>query len=348
MNHIFSPSNWKSAHLSSAVSFLKLTGLCLGLCLAAFCLSTVSAFPQSFQVLPTGGGPEDMVIDSMSTPPRLLVSCASRRPEYPVYGEIEAVDPVNGSRKILKRIGEPAGLVFRPHGISMAAAGELQYLYVISHNDAAGSHPIIKYQVDKDALVFVEILESRLLVSPNALQAYPDGSIVVCNDAAVRNDMKEKIFYQKKGNILLYDGRGNWSIVASKIGMPAGLAGLGSRIFVSAALENKLYEFKLDDGQLTGKRVLSEIKGPDNIRFHNGRLLVTSHYKPFKFIGHTRKKSNISPSLVLSVDPATGKTVQLFQDNGRKISAASVAVIMDGKLIIGQIFEPFIVLTGNK
>lgn len=333
-----------SAHFVRPVNFIKLTGLCLGLFLGF----SLSAFPQSFQVLPTGGGPEDMVVDSLSTPPRLLVSCASRRPEYPVYGEIEAIDPVTGTRQIMKRTGEPTGLVFRPHGISIATAGEVQYLYVISHNDAAGTHPIIKYLVDKDVLVFVEILESRLLVSPNALQAYPDGSVVVCNDAAVRNDMKEKILYQKKGNVLFYDGRGNWSIAAAKLGMPAGLSGMGSRIFVSAALENKLYEYKLDDGQLTGKKVLADIKGPDNIRFHDGRLLVTSHYKPFKFIGHTKNKSRISPSLVLSVDPATGKTIRLFQDNGKKISAASVAVVLNSQLIIGQIFEPFIVLTSFK
>ncbi len=130
-----------------------------------FCLlSNVSpSSSQTLKVFQTGGGPEDMVIDSLANPPRLLVSCTSRRPEYTPYGEIEAVDPVDGTRKVMQRTGEPAGLVFRPHGISLMQAGEIQYLYTITHDDKNRVHPVIKYQVDGDKLVFVERYDSRLL-----------------------------------------------------------------------------------------------------------------------------------------------------------------------------------------
>lgn len=320
-----------------ADSSIKLTALLWML------LFTFAASAQTpIKLLPTGYGPEDMVIDSMSNPPRLLISCASRRTEYPKYGEIESMDPAKGTRQIIKRIGEPAGLVFRPHGISLVKAGEIQYLYVISHNDAKGEHPVLRYQIDDDTLVFVEELTSRLLVSPNALQAYPDGSVVVCNDAAVRGDLKETIFRQKKGNILFYDGRGNWSIMANKIGMPAGLAGIGKNIYVSATTENKLYSFELNDGQLKNKSLLAEVTGPDNIRFHDGKLLTTSHSKSMKFVAHVKNRNHKSPSLVLSIDTQTGKSTRLFYDNGKIISAASVALIFNHQLIIGQIFEPFI------
>jgi hypothetical protein len=303
---------------------------------------------DSQQVLPSlrlfdsGYGPEDIVVDSLHNPPRLLVSCASRRPEYPKYGEIEAIDPAKGIRMVMTRVDEPASLVFRPHGISLVEAGEIQYLYVISHDDLKGIHPIIRYQVDEDTLVFVEALNTKLLVSPNALQGYPDGSLLVCNDAADRNNMKEKIFRQKKGNILYYDGLGSWAIVADKLGMPAGLTGLGNRIFVSGTLENKLYSYQFIDGQLTDKKQVCVIKGPDNIRINNNLLIVTSHSKPIKFILHTKNKSRNSPSLVFSVDPRTGKSTRLFYNNGKLISAASVALILNNQLVIGQIFEPFI------
>ncbi len=315
--------------------------------LTAFvCLLLLLGIPAPAQspikLLPSGYGPEDIVIDSLSTPPRILVSCSSRRAEYPKYGEIEAIDPVKGSRIVMKRTGEPAGLIFRPHGISLATAGEIQYLYVISHNDAAGIHPVIRYQIDGDNLVFVEELNSRLLVSPNALQAFSDGSVVVCNDAAVRGDIKETILRQKKGNILFYDGQGNWSIMAREIGMPAGLAGLGNKIFVSASTENKLYSFLLKDGQLSNKTVLAEITGPDNIRFYKGSLITTSHSKTLKFVRHVKNTKSKSPSMVLSVNPSSGKITRLLYDNGKIISTASVAVILDNQLIIGQIFEPFI------
>jgi hypothetical protein len=316
------PIRGSSGYLPSATSHLRL-------------------IPSS-RLLSSGYGPEDIVLDSIHTPPRLLVSCASRRSEYPVYGEIESIDPVSGSRLVLSRIGEPKGFAFRPHGISLVLSGEFQYLYVISHDDQNGKHPIVQYQVDGNNLVLVRILETKLLVSPNALQAYPDGSLLVCNDAGTRNSMKEKILGQKLGNILFYDGRGNWSIVAAKLAMPAGLTGMGDQVFVSAALENTLFSFRLVDGQLSERKQVCRIKGPDNIRIHNNKLIVTSHSKPIKFILHTRKKSQISPSLVLSIDPKTGKSEQLFYDKGNLISAASVALIFNNQLVIGQIFEPFI------
>lgn len=342
-------TNCKRAYHSFKLPILLLYTALVCLIFPSFSLPAHSSpghpvFPAS-RILPSGSGPEDIVLDSVHNPPRLLVSCSARRSEYPAYGEIEAIDPVNGTRKVLARIGEPEKLVFRPLGISLVQAGELQYLYAITHDDIRGIHPIIQYQVDRDTLIFVKLLDTKLLVSPNALQVYPDGSLLVCNDAGKRNSMKEKIFRQKKGNILYFDGRGNWSIVADKLGMPAGLTGMGNRIFVSAALENMLYSFQLTDGILTGKQEVCRIKGPDNIRINSNKLLITSHSKPLKFIRHVKNKSQCSPSLVLSVDPLTGFSTRLFYDDGRQISAASVALVFNNQLIIGQIFEPFILLS---
>ena len=219
---------------------------------------------------------------------------------------------------------------------------------MITHDDQKNVHPIIQYLIDGDDLIFVKLLSSRLLISPNALQAFPDGSLLVCNDAAERNNMKEKIFRLKRGNVVFCDNRGNWSVVADKLGMPAGLTGMGNRIFVSGTLENKLYSYQLADGQLTNKKLVCIIKGPDNIRICNGNLIVTSHSKPFKFIRHVKDKSRESPSLVLSVDPLTGKSARLFYDDGKQISAASVALIFNNQLVIGQIFEPCIGLSCIK
>jgi hypothetical protein len=271
-----------------------------------------------------------------------LISCASRRPIYPAYGEIESLIPGNQTTTVMIRTGEPATLIFKPHGISLIQVAEIQYLFVITHDDQNQHHPIVQYQVDGDTLHFVRLLDSPLLVSPNALQAYPDGSLLVCNDAANRNNPKEKIFRQKKGNIIGYDGHGNWSILARNLGMPAGLAGLGNQVFVSAALENIVYQFLYADGALSGKTELARIKGPDNIRWHNGKLLITSHSKPIKFIIHTKNPTRKSPSGVFSLDPQTGEQSPLFHDKGSLISAASVAIILRNQLFIGQIFEPFI------
>lgn len=337
MKRVFSLSIYKSKRYSRAVSLIGLTAL------------LILGFPQISQpqstpltLLHSGYGPEDLVLDSLHNPPRILVSCSSRRPEYPKYGEIEAFIPETGARTILTRTGEPKGLVFRPHGISLVQAGEIQYLYVISHDDQKGRHPVIQYGLENDQLIFIRMISSPLLISPNALQAYPDGSILVCNDAAERNSMKEKIFKLKRGNVVFFDESGNGSKVAKELGMPAGLTADGNTVYVSAALENRIYSFQYSDGQLSNKEIVSKIKGPDNIRIHNSRLIVTSHSKPFRFISHVKNSHRRSPSLVLSVDPHTGKSLRLFYDSGQKISAASAAIIVNNQLVIGQIFEPLI------
>ena len=241
---------WLSINFKRVGNSIKLPTLLLMFFLSQFPLYSFPLFPsydlnvlESLRLLPTGYGPEDIVVDSLNTPPRLLVSCASRRLEHPAYGEIEAIDPAKGKRFVMKRIGEPGGLTFRPHGISLVKAG---------------------------------------------------------------------------------------------------LIGMGNRIFVSAALENKLYSYRFIDGQLTDKEQVCRIKGPDNIRIHNDNLIITSHSKTIKFIRHTKNKSRKSPSLVLSVNPRTGISTQLFYDNGKLISAASVALIFNNQLVIGQIFEPYI------
>jgi hypothetical protein len=294
--------------------------------------------PKSQSLQPTGYGPEDLVIDSLNNPPRILISTCARRDEYPAWGEIQTFDPETGKVETLPRVNEPEGLVFRPHGISLLNSDGNRYLFVISHDDVSGKHPVLVYRVEPDRLVCERVLEDPLLVSPNALQAYPDGSILVCNDAARRGSMKEKIFRQKKGNIIRFDGK-QWVIVAKRLGMPAGLAGSGEDVYVCTSLENKLYKFTYAHGKLTEKQLVCKVKGGDNIRIYPGFLLTTSHFKPLKFIGHVGNKSKPSPSRIIKVDLPSGTPKILFEDDGRLFSAASVTLLWKNKLITGQIFE---------
>jgi hypothetical protein len=298
---------------------------------------------KSQSLLPAGYGPEDLVVDSLNNPPRILISSCGRREEYPAWGEIQAFDPESGTITNLPRVNEPEDLVFRPHGLSLVTTGPDRYLYVISHDDQGGKHPVIRYLVESGRLVFQRMMEDPLLVSPNALQAYPDGSILVCNDAGKRGSMTEKIFRQKKGNIIRFDGT-RWSIVAKRLGMPAGLAGSGSEVFVCTSLENKMYRFTYRNGQLSDKIKFCRIKGGDNIRIYPGYLLTTSHFRPIKFIAHVGNREKASPSRILRISLPSGKPETLFEDDGRMFSTASVAVVWKKTLIAGQIFEPNILV----
>lgn len=314
-------------------------------------ISSCASLPQSpvadSMLIETGYGPEDMVIDNSrlnesTGNASLLISCSSRREKYPDYGEIERYFSGDSITHTLTRQNEPKDLVFRPHGISITGNGSEKFLYVINHDDERDQHPVLKYRIKNDKLALEEIFNHKLLVSPNALHAFSDGSFLVCNDAMKRNSMADKILRLKRSNIIFYDGKGNWSVVADKMGMVTGLNYKKGKVYASAALENKLYVFNFKEGELYNKQVLAKIKGPDNIRFHDESLLLTSHFKPFKFIRHVNNPAKESPSLVYSINLESGEKSILYSNPGNEISAASVALILSKKLYVGQIFEPWI------
>jgi hypothetical protein len=291
----------------------------------------------------TGFGPEDMVIDSFSNIQGILISSCSRREEYGDYGEIERFIPGTIRSEIVKRIGEPENMVFKPHGISIAREKGDGFLYVISHDDENNKQFIIKYKIEADHLAFERLFESPLLVSPNALHAFGDGRLLVCNDAKKRNSLLEKILKLKTSNIVYFNENENWEIIADKIGYAAGLEYSDGKFFVSAALENKLYSFDFDGKKVSNKKVLAKINGPDNIRLYKDKLIVAAHYKAMAFIKHVNSKEKYSPSTVYSIDQKHGNLKLLYSNDGSIISGSSTAVIYKERLFINQIFEPWII-----
>ena len=294
-------------------------------------------------LIEVGPGPEDLVIDPSQEYARLLISSCDRR-ERGIQGEIISYRLDDGSVQVLKRRGEPAGVKLNPHGIDLARVNGTWMLYVISHE--GDRHPIYQYEVHSDHLNFVKGYWDPLIVSPNALTVFPDGSFMVCNDAAKHGSMMEKILKMRRSTIVYCDGRANYTVAASRLGMPAGMNHLGNTLFVSDATGNKIYTFRISDGALSQKKKLCRIKGPDNIRFTaGGELLVAAHEKTLRFVRHVSNPTVPSPTVIYRIDPATGAKTRIFSDTGSLISAGSVAVEWEGYLYIGQIFESHLLKT---
>ena len=141
-------------------------------------------------------GPEDMVLDSSLVNPRLIISCCGRREAHKPYGEMVSLDLVTGEQYVMKRLGEPEGILFRPHGIYLD--GDL--LYVISHEKEPDYHPVLLYRVDGEQLHFVELIHTKLQNSPNALVTGPHGEIYLVNDSGKRGSLWEKALKLKHAN----------------------------------------------------------------------------------------------------------------------------------------------------
>ena len=297
---------------------------------------------DSTERITVGPGPEDMVLDSLHGSPRLLVSCTGRREVHAPYGEIESLELSSGKRAILPRTGEPPELKFRPHGIYLDG----QVLYVISHEREPDLHPVLVYRVREDRLEFMEKVTSPLLHSPNALVTGPRGEIYVVNDSGKRGSMIEKALKLKRASVVRLarneEGIMTGEVVAVKLGYPAGINRIGETLFAGDAILHRIHLFRITGEGLEPAGEIRGVKGNDNIRIHQGKILTPGHVKPFRFIKHAGNPEKLSPVSVFLADPVTGQVKTLFQTDGSLISAGSSAIIHGDDLYICQVFNPFI------
>lgn len=305
-----------------------------------------SASDLQTKQIEVGYGPEDMVLQDASIQ-RILISCSARRETQPPFGEIMYYEPSEKIAGTMVRNGMPDSLYFQPHGIFLDPSARPERLYVISHEHDEGFHPVYVWEVHGDTLEFIELITSPLLHSPNALTLGADGSVYIVNDSGKRGSLAEKMFRLNRANIIrmVKDHNGTWqgTIVAEKLGYPAGINRIGDVLYAGDAINHVLHCFRIrEDGSLETLEPISGLRGNDNIRVIDGMLYLTGHVKPFKFIGHAGNPEKLSPVTAWMVDPGTGTITTLFEDDGSRISAGSTALVIGNKLYISQVFDPYL------
>ena len=312
-----------------------------GFCWVMACKPLSPDTLRETEKIEVGPGPEDMVLDTLYGP-RLIISCSARRDAYQPYGEIESLDLLTRERKILTRHKEPDSLLFKPHGIFLDG----QTLYVISHEREPDLHPILLYRVHGDSLEFMELINNPLLNSPNALVSGREGEIYVVNDSGKRGSIMEKILKLKRASLLMLkkDSLGLWSpqYMAIELSYPAGINRIGNTIYAGDAIQNQVHVYRVSEKGLKPQVSLKGLKGNDNIRIHDRKILTCCHVKPFRFIGHAKSSEKKSPAEVFLIDPKTGDSQSLFSTDGSQISGASTAIIFGDDLYISQVFDPYL------
>ncbi len=330
---------------------IKMTSkITLSLLLISILLSSCTSSSKKFLCTETritvGSGPEDMLIDRSTGEARLLISCADRRDREASFGEIVAYYPNSNKVDTLMRTGVPDSLYFHPHGIFLDSTVSPQLLYAISHEHNKKFHPIYVYEVGKDTLFFKEIISSELVYSPNALTLGPNGEILIVNDSGKRGSIMEKALKLNRANVVRLEqsSEGKWEakIVASDLGYPAGINRIGNTLYVGDAIHHKFHIYTISGDELIEEEPLKGLKGNDNIRIIDGMIYVPGHIKPFKFISHAKSSLNLSPVEVWKVNPETREITSIYYTEGREISAGSTALMLDEKLYICQVFDPYI------
>jgi hypothetical protein len=156
----------------------------------------------------------------------------------------------------------------------------------------------------------------------------------------------EKALKLKRASVMKLTKRsdGIWrsEMVAHRLGYPAGINRIGDQLYVGDAVLHKIHVYQISRQGLSPVGEISKLRGNDNIRIHEGRLLCPGHVKPLKFIAHAKKPEKKSPVDVYLADPATGEISILYSGDGSSISGGSTAIIYGDHLYICQVFDPFI------
>ena len=292
-------------------------------------------------------GPEDMLLDSLSSAvPRLILSCDERRKKEAYSAEICFIN-INQSDSLFlfERIGEPDDLNFHPHGIDLIQIGAKVFLYVISHDDASDMHYILKYEVVEDKLKFIHAYTHALMTSPNSVKALGNGGFIVTNDRKKRNNILNLLLRKRDGALVYFDGKNSYRIIEHHLGFPNGI-GIDTkqkRLYITTTTQNEFLTYGYNDAfELELEDCQSPLKGGDNIRIHGEMLLTTGHPHSMKFIQHMNNKKKYSPSKIYSYDTQTKLLKEVFSDDGAMISAASTALIFKNKMYVSQVFNDFI------
>ena len=313
-------------------------------------ISSCATLPKNMadkntQVVTVGPGPEDAVLDTITEQPRLLISCHARRTGDPFYSEIYAYYPADGSVHVLKR-REPAGLYFGPHGIDLVKVKDTLILLVVNHDMGKHENSILRYSVTKDELVFLNKIVDPLIVSPNAVTGFADGTLLISNDAGKQGDFTEAFFLLKRDKIIFWD-HNKCSVAAQKFCFANGITNSGGKVYLASTRQNKIWQFDFSDGKMLNKQTVAKVNGPDNIRICDGNLYVACHLRFLDFLKHMKTASHFSPTTVYKIDPISHQRSVVFYDDGAKLSAGSTGLLYKNKIYVTGVFDPKMAVATN-
>lgn len=308
-------------------------------------LSSCTSLPKQFQtkdeVISVGPGPEDMVVDTISEQPRLLISCNSRRTGEAYYGEINVYYPSSGAVKVLRR-NEPADVHFYPHGIDLVQVRDSLILLVANNDSHNHEQSILRYWVFKDSLLFLNKIVDPLIVSPNAVTGLPDGSILISNDMGKLGNFWEALFVLKRARIIYWDYN-KCSVAAGRFCYSNGITNRDGKVYLASTRQDKVWSFDFSGGKMTNKQVIAKEHGADNLRFDGNTLLVACHLRFLDFLKHMKDSSHYSPTTVYRIDLSTHQKTLAYFDDGKQISAGATGLIYSNYLYTSGVFDPKIV-----
>ena len=306
------------------------------------------------RAIPAVPGPEDIAIDHERK--LAYVSAYDRRA---VMSGAPGSDAVRGGIYVIDLSAPEADWAlspvtpsmpedFRPHGISLhVGADGARKLFAVSH-PAKGGDRVEIFDVAADGtLSHEESVESSLFVSLNDVVAVGPRSFYATNDHTTKSGLVRTLsdgLLLRNSNVVYFDGNAA-SVAADTLLYPNGInvSPDGQTVYVASALGMSMYVYErhAETGALTGADHVRLGTGVDNIDVQpDGTLLIGAHPKILDFVSHASDPAELSPSQVVRIEPSQKKAGTIYLNLGKEISGVSVAAGYGDKMLLGQVFEP--------
>jgi arylesterase/paraoxonase len=240
---------------------------------------------------------------------------------------------------------------FRPHGLSLHIdADGNRHLFVINHPADRASEPELVElfrEVAPGEFTHVRTFSDPLMISPNDIVAVGPGQFYVANDKVSGGVLAAALQqFGVGGSPLVYVDGERAEVVSGNIAAGGGISASNDlrQVYVAETSAQRLRVFERTGSGGTVRELARIPLGtsPDNIDVApDGSLWIGAHANVFALIQHfTAEKP--APSQVLRValrDGTQADIEQVYLNTGEAISASSVGVQIDGRLLIGSITE---------
>lgn len=248
---------------------------------------------------------------------------------------------------------------FHPHGISLwKNKNGNDRLFVVAHppSDENPNDPKLAtsqvdvFEIKGNSLTYIYTAKPSQAISLNDVAAVGPDSFYASIDKGSVTKFGQQIeqFGRLARSGVLY-GKGTATKRAlSELVYANGVQtdSTNGTLYVAETTGKRLSSYKIeDDGNLTFLAEQDIDSGLDNIEIdENGDLYIVGHPKTFDFLGHAGDAAKKSPSQVFRINQ-TGDAFavkEIYLNDGKEMSGASVAAPVGDRFLLGSVFEPFI------
>ena len=271
----------------------------------------------------------------------------------PTPRKLEIVTKQNESTKLSKfALHDFSFRGFAFHGIDVYTdSNQNKFLFAVNHesaNQPAGYSVIEIFEYKNNKLYHVETINDKELRNLNDVVAVGPRQFYATVDHGATSyfgQIFENYLQLPISHVVYFDGQSTRK-VAGGIAYANGIAVSNNTVYVAGTVGQKIhvYDRNRKTGDLTKKKSIYLGTGVDNIDIdEQGVIWIGAHPKLLSFVEHSKHKSKLSPSEVITLtwqnDTNNYKPKTVYLNDGSQLSGLSVAAAYRNRVMFGTVFE---------